>query len=104
MYYIIIILWHMWKCTIRAILNLLSTFPLDYTRISRTILILVERTIAKEAVKVLPLFYLVTWKVLTLFILKITVTVLHMNLLITFTLITFILYTSQPSIIQAVYF
>ena len=104
MYYIIIILWHMWKCTIRAILNLLSTFPLDYTRISRTILILVERTIAKEAVKVLPLFYLVTWKVLTLFILKITVTVLHMNLLITFTLITFILHTSQPSIMQAVYF
>ena len=70
----------MWKCTIRAIFNLLSTFPLNNPRIAWTILILVQRTITKKAVKILPLFHLVTWKVFTLFILKVTVTVLHNNL------------------------
>lgn len=69
----------MWKCTIRTILNLLSTFTLNNLRIAWTILILVQRTITKKAVKILPLFYLMTWKVFTLFILKVTVTVLHNN-------------------------
>ena len=69
----------MWKCAIRTILNLLSTFPLNNPRIAWTILILVQWAITKKAVKILPLFYLVTWKVFTLFILKVTVTVLHNN-------------------------
>ena len=69
----------MGKCTIRTILNLLSAFPLNNPRIAWTILILVQWAITKKAVKILPLFYLVTWKVFTLFILKVTVTVLHNN-------------------------
>lgn len=69
----------MWKCTIRTILDTLSTCSCYIIRRSQTISITIHRTITKKAVKILPLFYLMTWKVFTLFILKVTVTVLHNN-------------------------
>lgn len=75
----IIILRNMRKCTIGTILDTLSTCSCYIIRRSQTISITIHRTITKKAVKILPLFYLVTWKVFTLFILKVTVTVLHNN-------------------------
>ena len=56
------------KCTIRTILYPFPAFSCYIPRCSRTILIAVHGTITKKAVEILPFFYLVTWKVFTLFI------------------------------------
>lgn len=62
---------------IRAVFDFLSAFTRDKVRIARTVFVLIQWAVTKEAVKICLFFHFMTRKVFTFFIFKITVTVFH---------------------------
>lgn len=91
------------KCTIRTILYPFPAFSCYIPRCSRTILIAVHGTITKKAVEILPFFYLMTWVIFTLVVLKIPVAVLcHNSLLITSPNILINTYRFVPNLIWCI--
>ncbi len=69
----------MGKCAAGAYLDAGSVFSLTVNRLTQAVLIGIQRAIAKEAVKGLPLHPLMAWIIFAIFVFKKAFTGLHMH-------------------------